>query len=110
MLNALLIPRFGAGGAAFATLVDETVILGLFVLNCPEVPLARLLGYAVRCVIAVIPATVAIHFMASAGVMQGSNLAVLLSAGVAGSVIYALALRCLRIDLRAFAGDLRRLR
>jgi O-antigen/teichoic acid export membrane protein len=109
VLNAILIPLYGGQGAAVATLIDESVILGLLFRGCPEMPGARVIDFTIRCVLAIIPAASVVHFVPLLPVIQESNLAMVAMGGAAGGMIYVLALRLLRIDLLHFAADLRRL-
>jgi O-antigen/teichoic acid export membrane protein len=108
-LNALLIPFYGAEGAAVATLADEVAILLLLFRFCPEMPSPKVIGFTMRCVLAIIPAAGAVHFVPLLPVAQGDDLWMVLTGGALGSLVYALGLHLLRIDLRHFAADLRRL-
>jgi O-antigen/teichoic acid export membrane protein len=109
MLNAMLIPFYGAEGAALATLIDEAVILFLLLRGSPEVPWPPVIDFTIRCVGAIIPAASVVHLVPLLPVVQGSDLAMILVGGAAGAMTYLLALRLLRIDLVHFAADLRRL-
>jgi O-antigen/teichoic acid export membrane protein len=108
-LNAILIPLYGGEGAAVATLIDEVVILGMLFRGCPEMPRPPILDFTIRCVLAIIPAASVVHYVPLLQAMQESDLAVVLTGGAVGGMVYALALRLLRIDLLHFAADLRRL-
>ena len=108
-LNALLIPLYGGEGAAVATLIDEAVIFALLFRGCPEMPGPPVIDFTIRCVLAIIPAASAVHFVPLLPVVQGSDLGMVVIGGAVGCMIYALALRLLRIDLLHFAADLRRL-
>jgi PST family polysaccharide transporter len=108
-LNAILIPPYGGEGAAVATLIDEAVILGMLFRGCPEMPGPPVLDFTIRCVLAIIPAASVVHFIPLLPVIQGSDLAMVVIGGAVGGMVYALALRLLRIDLLHFAADLRRL-
>lgn len=108
-LNAMLIPFYGAEGAALATLIDESVILGLFFRSCPELHGPRVTSFAIRCVLAIVPASVAVHLIPLLPVIQNTNLGMVVIGGATGGMIYVLALRLLRINLMQFAADLRRL-
>jgi O-antigen/teichoic acid export membrane protein len=110
VLHAVLIPLYGAEGAAIATLADEAAILLLLFRGCPEMAVPKVIDFTMRCVLAIIPAAAAVHFVPLLPVVQKSNLWMVLTGGAMGSIIYALALRALRIDLRHFAADLRGLR
>jgi O-antigen/teichoic acid export membrane protein len=109
ILNALLIPYFGGEGAAVATLLDEAAIFGLLCRERPEVPGPPVIDFTVRCVFAIVPAASAVHLVPLLSAIQESNLAMVVIGGAAGSLVYALALRLLRVDLLHFAADLRRL-
>jgi PST family polysaccharide transporter len=109
LANAILIPLCGGEGAAFATLVDEAVILGMLCRKCPDVLGPPVIDFTIRCVFAIIPAAGAVHLMRYLPLVAKSDLGMLIGSGVVGSIAYVLGLRLLRIDLRHFAADLRRL-
>jgi O-antigen/teichoic acid export membrane protein len=107
ILNLALIPHFGPAGAGFATLVDEIVILGMFIWDDPEVPVAQTLDFGLRCLVAAAPAGLVVHFVGSLTILHGSDIAAIVAGGAVGTVIYVLILRVLRIDLVHFVADLR---
>lgn len=108
-LNAILIPLCGGEGAALATLVDETVILSMLFRKCPEMPGPPVIDFTIRCVLAIIPAAGAVHLVPLLPMVSESALAMVISGGGIGTIVYVLVLRLLRVDLIHFAGDLRRL-
>jgi O-antigen/teichoic acid export membrane protein len=108
-LNAILIPLCGGEGAALATLVDETVILSMLFRKCPEMPGPPVIDFTIRCVLAIIPAASAVHLVPLLPMVSESALAMVISGGGIGTIVYVLVLRLLRVDLIHFAGDLRRL-
>jgi O-antigen/teichoic acid export membrane protein len=109
LLNAILIPYWGGEGAALATLADETVILSMLLRKCPEVPGPPVIDFAVRCVVAIVPAACIVQVIPCLPLVSESALGVVISGGGVGAIVYVLVLRLLRIDLVHFAADLRRL-
>jgi O-antigen/teichoic acid export membrane protein len=109
VLNVALIPFLGAEGAALATVADELVILMLFVRSAPEVSVSHTTRFGARCLIAAIPAAVVVHFASMLPVIDRSDITVLVVGGSAGSIIYLLILRLVRIDIVGLAADLRHL-
>jgi hypothetical protein len=77
--------------------------------KCPEVPGPPVIDFAIRCVLAIIPAACAVQLIPFLPLVSESALWTVISAGGVGAVVYVLVLRWLRIDLMHFAADLRRL-
>jgi hypothetical protein len=98
-LNVAVIPFLGAEGAALATLADELVILILFVRSSPEVSVSHTAHFGGQCLIAAIPAAIVVHCASMLPIIDGSDIAILVVGGSAGSIIYLLILRPVRIDI-----------
>ena len=110
VLNLALIPFFGFEGAAVATLLDEMTILGMLVGSRPEISVAQTSRFLSRCLVAVVPAILAIHLVTHRlPLAEHSDLAAVVLGGAAGTTVYLLILRIMRIDLRHFALGLRSL-
>jgi hypothetical protein len=97
-------PRLGLPNA------DELVILILFVRSSPEVSVSHTAHFGGQCLIATIPAAIVVHCASMLPIIDGSDIAVLVVGGSAGSIIYLLILRPVRIDIVSLAADLRHLR
>ena len=109
LFNLILIPRFGPEGAAIGTLLDELTVLGVLVWDRPEVSVGRTSDFALRCLVAVVPAAFLVHLVTRLPMVKDFNLAVVVLAGLAGTMTYLLVLRLMRIDFRQFASGLRTL-
>lgn len=107
ILCSILIPYFGIEGAAFATLIDEIMILGLFVATRPEVSVSMTLELGLRCLLAVIPAAGVAHVLAHSVATSTSDLLAVIVGGSAGIIIYGLMLPLLRIHVWQFVTELR---
>jgi hypothetical protein len=77
--------------------------------KCPEVPGPPVIDFAVRCVVAIVPAACIVQVIPCLPLVSESALGVVISGGGVGAIVYVLVLRLLRIDLVHFAADLRRL-
>lgn len=110
LLNLLLIPHFGPEGAGAGTLVDEIVILAMFMREKTEVSISGTLSFGLRCMVAAVPAALAVHLIGSLPIMQGDPMAAIVAGGAVGLTIYVLILHILRVDLMNFVADLRGLR
>ncbi len=110
ILNLVLIPFFGFEGAAVGTLLDEMTILAMLVGSRPEISVAQTSRFLSRCLLAVVPAILVIHLVTHRlPVAEHSDLAAVVLGGAAGTMVYLLILRIMRIDLRYFALGLRSL-
>ncbi len=109
LFNLILIPILGPEGAALGTLLDELTVLGVLVWDRPEVPVGHTFDFALRCLVAVVPAAFVVHLVTRLSVVKDFDLAVIAFAGLAGTTSYLLVLRLMRIDLRQFAASLRTL-
>lgn len=109
VLCSVLIPYFGIEGAAFATLVDEIIILCLFVATRPEVSVDMTLELGLRCLLAVIPAAGVAHILAQTVAASTSDLLAVIAGGSAGVMIYGLMLRLLRVNVWQFVTQLKQL-
>ncbi len=106
-LNLALIPHFGPEGAGVGTLVDELVILAMFMWEKPEVSVSQTLDFGLRCLVAAAPAALVVHLIGGMPIMQGDPMAAIVVGGAVGTAIYVLILRILRVDLLHFVADLR---
>jgi O-antigen/teichoic acid export membrane protein len=108
VLNLVLIPPYGARGAALATLTDEVIIV--LMLMRGRIGLPRQLGFGARCLLAAIPAAIAMYAVISCVTFRGGHFVVLaVGAGGAG-LVYLLALAVMQVSILRLVRDLRQLR
>ena len=107
-LNLLLIPGFGAMGAGVGTLVDEALVLLMFLADRPEIPVGKTALRLARCVAAAVPAVVAATAMARWVAGGHVPAASVVAGGLVGSAVYLGATFLLGIDVLRLAESLRR--
>ncbi|WP_131196095.1 oligosaccharide flippase family protein [Lichenihabitans psoromatis] len=108
VLNVVLVPLLGIMGAAVGTLVDEFIILALFALYRPEVPLGACCSIVVRCLLAVAPAAFIAHMLPSWSTLLQPDLIAILVGGTVGVLTYIALLHLVGIQLRHLAMRLHR--
>ena len=110
VINVILIPRLGPEGAGIGSLLDELVILGLFIRDDPAVSVSRTLETLLQCVLAVAPAGLAAHFVAGLPGLQDSAATALVLGGGTGTGLYLVLLRLLQVDVAGLVTELRGLK
>lgn len=105
-----LIPRFGPNGAAVATLLAETVILGLLIWHRPGIALARIGVFLVRCLAATIPAALVARLIVLTEPLGNSDVLTIGLAGALSAPVYFAMLGAVRVDLALYVNSLTRMR
>ena len=109
ILNLVLVPLLGIMGAAVGTLVDELIILALFAVRAPEIPLRSLCGFLARCLLAITPAVFVTHRLLSSTLTGCPDIVAIIVVGTLGGLIYLAILHVLGIRIRHVAVRLHRI-
>jgi polysaccharide transporter, PST family len=108
-LNLVLIPPYGARGAALATLTDEVIIVLMLMRGRIGLPRQHTLAFGMRCLLAAIPAAIALYWFTSAGPLRSEFVVLALGASGAG-LVYLVGLSALQVSVLRLYRDLRQLR
>ena len=109
-LNILLIPSYGATGAAIGTLVAELVILVLFALFRPEFTLTDTITTLIYCALASAPGYILVVSIQAWGLFERSPFSMLVICGGLGGVSYFGLLTVLPINLFGLVRQLKAVR